>query len=161
MLVRARGADRQALPAVLVDQRQHPYGSSIVRAGADEVVTPDMILPLRPKPHTGTVVQPQASARSLFLRHFQTLPPPDPLHPVLAHTPARLAQLHRDPPISIASVLAGQLQDGSGEAILVVVLRRVIALRPSPLPQQPASMPLGQPVLLMSMLYRATSPFRA
>src|ERR1039457_2556251 len=75
--------------------------------------------------------------------------------------PARLAQLHGDPAIPVTSVLAGQLQDGPGEAILVVVLRRNIPLRPSPLPQQPAGMPLGKPILLMSMLYRATSPFRA
>src|ERR1039457_2309206 len=153
--------DRQALPGVLVNQSQHPQGSPIVGAGADEVVTPDVILPLRPQPHTGAVVQPQASPRALFLRHSQPLPPPDPLHPVLAHTPARLAQLHGDPPIPVAAVLAGQLQDGPGEAILVVVLRRNIPLRPSPLPQQPAGMPLGKPILLMSMLYRATSPFRA
>src|ERR1039457_3204972 len=97
--------DRQALPGVLVNQSQHPQGSPIVGAGADEVVTPDVILPLRPPP-----------------------PPPDPLHPVLAHTPARLAQLHGDPAIPVTSVLAGQLQNGPGEAILVVVLRRNIQI---------------------------------
>src|SRR5664279_486888 len=156
-----RYPDRQTLPAVLVDQSQHPQGSSIVGAGADEVVTPHVVLSLWPQPHTRAVVQPQTSPRSLFLRHAQTLPPPDPLHPVLTHTPARFAQLHGDPPIPVASVLAGQLQDGPGEAILAVVLCRDISLRASPLPQQPASMPLTQPVLPMSMLDRATSPFRA
>src|SRR2546428_4967294 len=60
-----------------------------------------MLRPLRPQSHTRTVVQPQSSSRLLFLRHFQPFPPPDPLHPVLAHLPSCLLEQRRDPSIAI------------------------------------------------------------
>ena len=51
---------------------------------------------LRPQSHTGTAVQPEPSSGPLFLRHFQTFPPPDSLHPILPHRPARALQQRRD-----------------------------------------------------------------
>jgi len=57
--------------------------------------------------------------------------------------------------------LAGQLNDRSCQRIFIVALRRDVSLRPSPLPQQPASMPLGYSILLASMFDRATPPFGA
>jgi len=44
----AEGMDCQALPGELIDQVQHPYRPSIVRIGADEIVRPDVVGPLRP-----------------------------------------------------------------------------------------------------------------
>jgi hypothetical protein len=57
--------------------------------------------------------------------------------------------------------LAGQLKDRSCQRVFIVALCSDVALRPSPLPQQPAGMPLRQPMLLAGMFYRATAPFRA
>src|SRR3989304_2691002 len=65
-----------------------------------------MVGPLRPQPHARAVVPPPSPSRLLFLRHFQPFPSPDPLDPVLAHSPSGIPQQHRDPPIAIPSVLA-------------------------------------------------------
>ena len=73
-----------------------------MRSGTHEVIAPNMIRSFRPQPHTGTVIQPQSSPGSLLLRHFQPLPPPDPLHPILAHWPACTPQQGRDPPVAVA-----------------------------------------------------------
>ena len=72
----------------LKKHRSYPQQPSIVRPGIDEVVAPDMIGSLRTKPDTGTVIEPQPSSRPLFLRNFQPLTPPDPLHSVPACLPS-------------------------------------------------------------------------
>ena len=64
-------SDRQAFPPILVQQRQQPQRPSIVRSGANKVIAPYVVAPLRPQSYTGTVVQPQSSSRPVFLRHFQ------------------------------------------------------------------------------------------
>jgi hypothetical protein len=63
--------------------------------------------------------------------------------------------------LAITAILAGQLNDRPCQRIFIVALRRDVSLRPSPLPQQPAGMPLRQPMLLAGMFYRATAPFGA
>ena len=134
--------DRQTLPRILVDQRQQPQGSAVVRAGAYKIVGPNVILALRPQSHATAIIQPQPASRPLFLRYFQPFAAPDPLHPVFAYRPTRCAQQSRNPPIAIASVGAGQLQDGSRQPIFIFALAHPITLRSSPLPQQPARTPL-------------------
>src|SRR5262250_2879940 len=116
---------------------------------------------LWPQPHATAVIQPYPASRPLLLRYFEPLTTPDSLHPVLAYLPTRFPQQRRDPPIAIASVRARQLQDGSRQLIFLLALHHPVALRSSPLPQQPARTPLRQPMLLPGVLYRATSPFRA
>jgi hypothetical protein len=44
----AAGTDRHALPRELIDQIQHANRPSIVGKGADRIVGPDVIGPLRP-----------------------------------------------------------------------------------------------------------------
>src|SRR3984957_2083397 len=75
----------------------------------DEIIGPDMVRPLGAQTHTGAVIQPQPAALWLFLRDFQPLPSPDPLHPLGVHHPASLAQQGRDPPVAVAAVSLGQL----------------------------------------------------
>src|SRR2546428_10155822 len=120
-----------------------------------------MLRPLRPQSHTRTVVQPQSSSRLLFSRHFPPFPPPDPLHPVLAHLPSCLLEQRRDPSIAIPAVLAGQRDDRSRQGILVPAQNRNVPLCSSPLPQQPAGVPLGKSVFLACTLYRTTPPLGA
>lgn len=43
--------DRQALPAMLVDDREHPERLAVMGAIRDEVVAPDMATVLRSKAH--------------------------------------------------------------------------------------------------------------
>ena len=132
-----------------------------MRSGTHEVIAPNMIRSFRPQPHTGTVIQPQSSPGSLLLRHFQPLPPPDPLHPILAHWPACTPQQGRDPPVAVAPVLRRQGNDRSGQLILVGPIHRLIPLCPSPLPQQPAAMPFRYSILLPCTPHRTTPPLRA
>jgi nucleotide-binding universal stress UspA family protein len=153
--------DRQAFPCVFLEQHQQPQRPSVMRHRAHEVVGPNLVDPLRSQPHTRPVVQPQPSPRFLFLRHLQPLPPPDALHPILAHLPARFTQLHGDPPVAIAPVFTGQCNDRFGQGIFVDPRDRGIALCPSPLPRQPTGMPLAHCVLLARMLHRTTPPLRA
>src|ERR1035441_7356504 len=107
--------DHQALSAVFVDQVQHPHRPSVVRPRAHEVVRPYMVGVLRPPPHTRSIVEPQPPARLLPLRNLQPFATPDTLLPVLANLPAIPLQQRRDPAVTIASILAGQLHDGLSE----------------------------------------------
>jgi L-alanine-DL-glutamate epimerase-like enolase superfamily enzyme len=50
--------DRQALPGVLVDDRQHVGRLTVVCASHDEVVGPDVVRPSRPETDAGPVVEP-------------------------------------------------------------------------------------------------------
>ena len=154
-------ADRQALPRVFVQQHQQPQRPSIVGHRFHEIIGPDVVGPLRPQPHTGPIVQPQSPSWPLFLRHFQSFSPPDPLHPILAHRPTSLVQLDGNPPVAVAAVLTGQGNNRSGQLVFVRSVNPLVALRPSPLPQQPAGMPLGKLIDLPGMPDRATPPLRA
>ncbi len=67
-----------------------------------------------------------------------------------------------DPPVAVAPVLTAQVDDRSRQCILVGSVDHLeLALCPSPLPQQPAGMPLGHSVVLARMPDRTTSPLRA
>src|ERR1035438_8275985 len=88
-------------------------------------------------------------------------PRTSPVPAVPSHIPTRSLQHRRDPAIAVTTILARQLDDRSRQRVFIVALGRDVSLRPSPLPQQPARTPLGKPMMLSGMLYRATSPFRA
>ncbi len=47
--------------------------------------------------------------------HFQPLPPPDPLHPLLVHEPAGVPQQGGDAPVAVAAILSGQCDDVGGQ----------------------------------------------
>jgi hypothetical protein len=68
--------------------RLEPEGLAVVGPGVHEVVAPDVIPARSPEPDAGTVVQPQVTAFSLFLRHFQSFPPPQSLDSFVIHFPA-------------------------------------------------------------------------
>ena len=152
--------DRQALPCVLIDQVQEAYCSAVVREATDEIVGPDMIAPLRPQAHAGTVVEPQTATWFLFLRYLQTFAAPDPFYAILAHIPARFLQLDGDASISIPAILASQHYDGPGQRVLVVPLCELVALRAAWLVNQLARMTLTRP-LLPGVFYSGTAPLRA
>ena len=79
----------------------------IMRAYADEVVTPDMVRMCRPEPHARAIVEPQSPAWLLLLWNLQPFTTPDPLDSVLAHLPASMLQQRCDPAIAVTSVLLG------------------------------------------------------
>ena len=74
-----RHRDRKATPGELVDHAQHPERSAVLGPVLNEVVRPDMVRPLRPQAHARAVVEPQTAPAGLLARHFQPLPPQDPV----------------------------------------------------------------------------------
>ena len=53
------------------------------------LVRPDVAPIQRPQPDARSVVEPQPTSLRLPLRHRQPLLPPDPLHPLVVHPPAK------------------------------------------------------------------------
>jgi hypothetical protein len=111
--------DRQALPAELVDDHEHPEHLAVAGAVLDEVVGPDLVRALRPEPHARAVAQPQARTLGLLLRDLQPLAPPDPLDPLRVHPPARPPQQGGDPAVAVPPVRARQRDDPGGEPLLL------------------------------------------
>jgi hypothetical protein len=56
---------------VFVDDDERAEGFAFSGTAVHKVVSPDVILPLRPEPDTRTVIEPQSFARALFGRYFQ------------------------------------------------------------------------------------------
>jgi hypothetical protein len=50
--------NRQTLSTVLIQNRQHPHRTTIVRPGQYKVIAPDVIPMRRPKPNARTIIQP-------------------------------------------------------------------------------------------------------
>jgi hypothetical protein len=155
----APGTDRQALPSELIDQVQHPHRPAIVRIGADEIVRPDVIGSLRPQPYARTVIEPQPTSWLLFLGNLQPFAAPDALYPILAHSPARFPQRHRDASVALAAILAGQHDNGPGQCIFIITLCRLVALRALWLIHQLARSPLTDAMLFPRMAHRTTPRF--
>jgi hypothetical protein len=132
-----------------------------MRHRTHEVVAPNVIRTLRPQPHAGTIVQPQPSAGPLLLRYLPPLATPDALHSIFAYLPAIALQQRRNSPVSVATVFTSLGNDRFRQRIFVNPRDRGVALCPSPLPQQPAGMPLAYFILFARMLHRTTPPLRA
>lgn len=63
-----------------------------------------MIGPLRPQPYSRPVVKPQSPTWLLLLGNLQPFAVPDTFYPILAHSPARFPQRHRDASIAVATI---------------------------------------------------------
>ena len=149
--------DGQALPGELVDDVEHAILPPIVGAVLDEVIRPDMVRALRPKPDAGTVVEPEPPPLWLSGRNLQPLPPPDPLHPLAVDLPARMPQQRRDPAVAVAAILGGQRDDIGGEPHLVVGRAWRLALRGAVLAENLAGPSLGHTELGNHVLHAGTA----
>jgi hypothetical protein len=74
---------------------------------------------------------------------------------------ARMLQQRRDPTIAVAAILAGQHNDGLGERIFVVPLRRPVPLRAAWLFHHSARPALAHSMSLSRVADRTASSFRA
>jgi hypothetical protein len=123
----------------------------------DEVVRPDVIAPLRPKPDTRSVMQPQTTAFGLLLGNLQPLTPPDPLDPLVVDDPACLIPQHpRNLAIAIPAILSGQLDDVGGQPLLVFKAPRYLALRRAMLAERRTGPALGDVQMFSNMLDAGT-----
>src|SRR5262249_34178479 len=119
---------------------------------------PRGLAPGSPRRPTRAVVEPQPPARPLLLRHLQPFPPPDPLHPVLAHLEPGLVQQRRHPAVAVAPIVTGQRDDRRGQRIVVDSGSGRVALRPAALAEQPAGPSFTPLVLCPRKLHRAPAP---
>ena len=118
----------------------------------DEVVGPDVIRPLGTQPDAGAVIEPETASLRLFLGHLQPLAPPQALDPLVVDLPAGVAQQGRDPPVTVAAVLAGQFDHVRDQAVFVVAPARDAALGRAMLPQHPASAAFRDPEPVADMI---------
>ena len=153
--------DRQALPAELVDHRQHADWPAIVGPCCHEVVGPDVVGPVRPQPQDRPVIEPQAAPFWLPFRYLQPLAPPDPLHPLGVDPPAVPSKQCRDPPVAVAAVLRRQGDDVGGQRSLVTADPRQLALGGPGLPDRLASPALGDAQFCLHMTDTVAAARRA
>jgi hypothetical protein len=151
--------NRQALVRELVDDVEHAVLPSVVGAVLDEVVGPDVVRVLGSQAETGPVREPEPAALGLPVWDLQSFAPPDPLHPLVVHDPARgRAQQLGDLAVAVAAVPPGELDDVGGEPFLVVPAPRDLALRRALLAEGGAGTTLGNPKLSSDMLDAGAAP---
>ena len=135
----ARRDDGEALARKLVNDRQHTESPTVLSLILDEIIAPDMAGALRSKTDARSVIQPEAAAFRLFLRHFQPFPPPDAIDPLEVRPPAFDAKQRGDPAIAVAAVSRRQTDDRRGQRLLIIADDRPPALRRTRLADHGAS----------------------
>ena len=120
-----------------------------------------MVAPFRAEPDARAVVEPQTPPLSLFLWHFQPFTPPDPFHALVVHMPARVVQQSGDHPITVPTVLAGQLDDVVGQTLFVGTALRNFALGRAMLTENPTGAALRYAVRLPDVVDAPSATRRA
>jgi hypothetical protein len=116
----ARRDDGEALARKLINDRQHAERPAVLRLVLDEIIAPDMAGALRPKTDARAVIQPEAAAFRLFLRHFEPFPPPDAIDPLEVRPPAFDAKQRGDPAIAVAAVSRRQTDDRRRQRFFII-----------------------------------------
>src|SRR5690606_9956052 len=119
---------RQAFPAVLVDDVEHPELSAVVRLILDKVVGPHMPAVQRAQPDARPVAKPEPAALRLSLRHLYTLPPPDALDHRQADLPAGMPEQRMDTAIAVTAIFLRQRDNVGRQAPLVGIISRRMSL---------------------------------
>jgi len=81
-----------------------------------------------PSPDAGSVIEPQATTFRLTLWNLQPFLAPDPFHPLVVDLPTFCLQEGSDPPVSISSILLGQINDPGSQLRLIVLDLWLISL---------------------------------
>jgi hypothetical protein len=105
--------DRRAFPAMLIQNAQSLECLPVIYPVVHEVIRPDMTAILGPHKDTCTAVQPEPSLFTPLLRGLQPVPSQYPFHTPVVDLPAWNSQHSRDPTITRAVELTGQLDHGS------------------------------------------------
>jgi|TARA_B100001971_G_scaffold137830_1_gene127337 hypothetical protein len=87
----------------------------------------------------------------MLLGNLQPLAPPDALYALVIHDPAFGFEKGRDPPVTVAAILAGKADDVRGQRLLIVRNDRPAPLRRPGLFQIPADPALRKIELLLNM----------
>ena len=115
----------------------------------------------RPKPHTRAIIQPETTAFWLFHRHFQPLPSPDAVNPLLVHMPAIISEERRDPAIPIPAEPFGQADNRRCQGVLIVSPYGLLALGRTVLADHTASPAFGDAKLFHHVIDCSTTTRRA
>ena len=97
----------------------------------------------------------------LFLGDLQPFPAPDTLDPLVIDLPATVPQQRSDPPVTIPSIFAGQLDHLGHQSRLVIRQVQLTPLRRSRLTQHLTGPPLGDAQLLTDIVHDLASARRA
>jgi hypothetical protein len=111
-----------------------------------------VIAGLGPQPHTGAVIQPEATALGLPGRNLQPLASPNPLHPLVVEEPAGPAQQLGDLAIAVAAILPSQLDNVGRQPLFVLTALRYLALCRAMLAERRTGAALGDGQLSSNML---------
>ena len=120
-----------------------------------------MVLSLWPEAHTGAVGKPEPSPLGLLGRDLEPLQPPDPLHPLVVHSPPITSQQGTHPAVPITSVPAGQLHQRPREGLLVIGYCYRVPLCSPGLRKRPAGAPFGDAIPLLYQFHASPSAGRA
>ena len=146
------GSTLHRRPDTLVDQVEHAELPSVMGPALDEVVRPDVVLPLRPQTDARPVVQPKPSFLRLLLRDLQPLPPPDPLDPLHVHRPAGIPKQGGNAAVAVAPILGGERDDISGQRLFISPPARHFPLGGAMLAEHPAGQAFRNAELLPDMV---------
>ena len=103
--------DRQTLTRVLIDDRQQPQLTAILRAIGQEVVRLDVVLVLSTMTHTAVLAaaKAQTSPAVLFFRHLHVLALPKPMHSFVVNQPIAIDEQLMNPLCAKARTLPGEV----------------------------------------------------
>ncbi len=127
----------------------------------DKVIGPDMVRTFGSQTDARPVVQPEPSFLSLLLRHFKPLTPPDPLDPLMVHTPACVVEQTGDCPVAIAAILARQLDDVCGQLTFIAPALWNLSLLRTVLTKSAASAAFGYAEVLPDLINALATTRRA
>ena len=148
----AADPNHQAFMGKLVDDVQHPVLLPVMGSVFYEVVGPDVIPMLGPKPDARSVIEPQPPALGLLLGNLQPLEQPDPFDPLVIDEPARIPQQRCDLAVAVTAIATGELDDVGGQQFFVFTAPRDLALRRAMLPERRASAALRDMQFISNML---------
>ena len=140
--------DRQAFPAMLIDDVQRAKCPPIVGPMVHEVIRPDMVAILRSETDTRSVVEPEPALLRLFRWHFQPLTLPQTLDPLVIDCPPCISEQGCYPPVAVTSVLSRQFDHVSNQQVFVRPSSGHLALRRTLLAEHAACPALGNTKLV-------------
>ena len=111
--------DGETLARVLIDHAQHSEDLSVMRAVLNEVIGPDVPFVGGSEADAGSIIEPEPPAFWLFLRNFEPLTPPYPVHTSNTDLPAFSIKKRCDPTVTVATNLLSQIDDCLGEVRLI------------------------------------------
>ncbi len=153
---------RQALPRVLVGNRQPLQRPARRRAVMDEVPGPNMVLVLSSAANATVAAVAQTPLFHSLFRHLQSLPTPQPIDPLLVHRPTLLTKLRRNHPITVTRIPGRQGVHPRHQPLLFLrIFPRLITLRGTWLTKNLTSPTLRHVLTLANVLDRLSTPRRA